>query len=121
MTTINIHLHDSTSLTQEMTTYDANTLLAKLIDPKITVISAGNSVINKNLIKLISPVHPVDKVWVNPIEIKLHDGLTVKTEDSNFNADELAEQINDSTQNMNLVGDVIVAKGFIKVISPVTV
>lgn len=120
MTSVNIHLHDSTSLILEMTTYNATELFNKLIDPKVAVVSAGNSIINKNMIKLIFPVYPEDKVWVNPIEIKLHDGLTVKTEDAEFNADELATEINENVQMLNVIGDVIVSKGYIKVISQIT-
>ncbi|NUK31053.1 hypothetical protein HT574_13440 [Parageobacillus sp. VR-IP] len=53
---VQIILHDNTTITAEMTDYNATDLAAKLNDPKILMVAIGNIVVNKQSVKLIAPV-----------------------------------------------------------------
>lgn len=54
--TVQIILHDNTTVTAEITNYDAATLAEKMNDPKLLMIAVGNVIINKQSVKLIAPV-----------------------------------------------------------------
>lgn len=54
--TVQIILHDNTTITAEMTDYNATDLATKLNDPKILMVAIGNIVVNKQSVKLIAPV-----------------------------------------------------------------
>jgi hypothetical protein len=56
MMTVQLFLHDGTSITAEMADYNAATLAEKLNDPKLMMIAIGNVIVNKQAIKLIAPV-----------------------------------------------------------------
>jgi hypothetical protein len=56
MTKIQVSLHDSTIITTEVESYNAEEMESKMNDPKLLAIRVGNAVINKNVIKLIVPV-----------------------------------------------------------------
>jgi hypothetical protein len=117
MAKINFHLHDATVLTSEMANYDANELLNKLLDKKINAVSVGNSVVNKNMIKLVQPEHAEGAVFESPVLVTLHDGKSVLTNDSTYNPDLLAEKLNDTTAGMFVLGDLIIMKNSVRMIS----
>jgi hypothetical protein len=54
--TVQIILHDNTTITAEMVDYNATDLATKLNDPKILMVAIGNIVVNKQSVKLIAPV-----------------------------------------------------------------
>jgi hypothetical protein len=54
--TVQVILHDNTTITAEMTDYNAADLAAKLNDPKILMVAIGNIIVNKQSVKLIAPV-----------------------------------------------------------------
>ena len=54
--TIQIILHDNTTITAEMEDYNATDLAAKLNDQKILMVAIGNIIVNKQSVKLIAPV-----------------------------------------------------------------
>lgn len=54
--TVQVILHDNTTITAEMTDYNATDLATKLNDPKILMVAIGNIIVNKQSVKLIAPV-----------------------------------------------------------------
>jgi hypothetical protein len=54
--TVQVILHDNTTITAEMADYNATDLAAKLNDPKILMVAIGNIIVNKQSVKLIAPV-----------------------------------------------------------------
>jgi hypothetical protein len=54
--TVQIILHDNTTITAELAEYDAATLAEKMNDPKLLMIAVGNVIVNKQAVKLITPV-----------------------------------------------------------------
>jgi hypothetical protein len=54
--TVQIILHDNTTITAEMASYDAAALAEKMNDPKLLMIAVGNVIVNKQAVKLITPV-----------------------------------------------------------------
>ena len=54
--TVQIILHDNTTITAEITNYDAPTLAEKMNDPKLLMVAVGNIIVNKQSVKLIVPV-----------------------------------------------------------------
>jgi hypothetical protein len=54
--TVQIFLHDGTTITAEMTDYNAADLAAKLNDPKVLMVAVGNIIVNKQSVKLIAPI-----------------------------------------------------------------
>jgi hypothetical protein len=54
--TIQIFLHDGTTITAEMTDYNATDLATKLNDPKVLMVAVGNIIVNKQSVKLIAPI-----------------------------------------------------------------
>jgi len=54
--TVQIILHDNTTITAEITNYDATTLAEKMNDSKLLMIAVGNIIVNKQSVKLIAPV-----------------------------------------------------------------
>jgi hypothetical protein len=117
MTTVIFTLHDNTVLLNEMANYNPVDLLTKLLDKSIVAISAGNTVVNKNMIKLISPEYPEGTVFESPVSITLNDGKTIVTNDASYSADMLAEKLNDTTAGMFVLGDLIVTKNSVRMIS----
>jgi NADPH-dependent 7-cyano-7-deazaguanine reductase QueF-like protein len=56
MTNIQISLHDGTTITVGMESYNAAELSTKLNDQKLLVVTVGDVIVNKNTIKMIAPV-----------------------------------------------------------------
>jgi hypothetical protein len=54
--TVQVILHDNTTITAEMVDYNATDLATKLNDPKILMVAIGNIIVNKQSVKLIAPV-----------------------------------------------------------------
>jgi small nuclear ribonucleoprotein (snRNP)-like protein len=54
--TIQVVLHDGTTVTAKMENYDAAELSNKLNDQKVLMITAGDIIVNKNVVKYIAPV-----------------------------------------------------------------
>lgn len=54
--TVQIILHDNTTITAEMEDYNATDLATKLNDQKILMVAIGNIIVNKQSVKLIAPV-----------------------------------------------------------------
>ena len=54
--TVQIILHDNTTITAEIADYNAADLAEKLNDQKILMIAIGNIIVNKQSVKLIAPV-----------------------------------------------------------------
>ena len=54
--TVQIILHDNTTITAEMEDYNATDLSTKLNDQKILMVAIGNIIVNKQSVKLIAPV-----------------------------------------------------------------
>jgi len=53
--TVQIFLHDGSVITADINDYNASVLADKLNDPKLLVITVGNIIINKQVIKMIAP------------------------------------------------------------------
>lgn len=53
--TVQIFLHDGSVITADINDYNASVLADKLNDQKLLVISVGNIIINKQIIKMIAP------------------------------------------------------------------
>lgn len=56
MTTIQVFLHDGNTITASVTSYNAEDLATKMNDQRILMISVGDMVVNKNVVKYITPV-----------------------------------------------------------------
>ena len=54
--TVQVILHDNTTITAEMADYNATDLATKLNDPKILMVAIGDVIVNKQSVKLIAPV-----------------------------------------------------------------
>lgn len=54
--TVQIILHDNTTITAEIVDYNAADLAEKLNDQKILMVAIGNIIVNKQSVKLIAPV-----------------------------------------------------------------
>lgn len=55
-TTVQISLHDGITINAEITDYNAIDLANKLNDPKVLMVTVGDSIVNKNTVKLITPI-----------------------------------------------------------------
>ncbi|MFP7445205.1 hypothetical protein SFC50_16070 [Bacillus infantis] len=53
------------------------------------------------------------------IQISLHDGTAISADVPNYNAAEMAKDLNDPKILMVTVGQIIVNKNFVKLIAPV--
>jgi len=53
--TVQIFLHDGSVITADINDYNASVLADKLNDQKLLVITVGNIIINKQVIKMIAP------------------------------------------------------------------
>lgn len=53
--TVQIFLHDGSVITADINDYNASVLADKLNDQKLLVITVGNIIINKQIIKMIAP------------------------------------------------------------------
>lgn len=118
MTAVNFLLYDGNTVPSNMANYNADDLLDKILNPQIMVLNIDGVIVNKNMIKLISPVQPADKVWVNPIKVVLQNDVVFNTEDATFNADNVTLQLNDLSTSMFVIGDLVVAKSAIRMINP---
>jgi hypothetical protein len=56
MTTIQVFLHDGNTITASVASYNADDLATKMNDQRILMISVGDMVVNKNVVKYITPV-----------------------------------------------------------------
>lgn len=56
MTKIEIYLNNGKLITLEMENYQAGALAQTLNDQRILFVSVGDTIINRNLIQMISPV-----------------------------------------------------------------
>jgi hypothetical protein len=56
MTKIQISLHDGSTINAELSTYSAAELANKMNDPKLLMIVVGDVIINKNIVRLVTPV-----------------------------------------------------------------
>jgi exopolysaccharide biosynthesis protein len=55
-TTIQVYLHDGNVILATVDSYNAEELAATMNDQKVLMISVGNIVVNKNVVKYIAPV-----------------------------------------------------------------
>lgn len=55
MTTIQISLNDGQVITANVESYNATELSTKLNDPKLLMVTVGDIIINKNVVKMIMP------------------------------------------------------------------
>ena len=53
--TVQIFLHDGSVITADINDYNASVLADKLNDQKLLVVTVGNIIINKQVIKMIAP------------------------------------------------------------------
>lgn len=56
MATIHVYLHDNSKYTIEVENFDSTALAAKLNDHSLLMVAIGDLVVNKNSIKLITPL-----------------------------------------------------------------
>ncbi|MFD2681226.1 hypothetical protein [Bacillus seohaeanensis] len=56
MTKIQISLHDGSTINAELSAYNAAELANKMNDPKLLMIVVGDAIINKNIVRLVTPV-----------------------------------------------------------------
>lgn len=56
MQTIQVYLHDGTIFTATVESYNADELATKMNDQRILMISIGDLIVNKNVVKYITPV-----------------------------------------------------------------
>lgn len=56
MQTIQVYLHDGNTITATVESYNAEELATKMNDQRILMISVGSMVVNKNVVKYITPV-----------------------------------------------------------------
>jgi hypothetical protein len=56
MTAIQVFLHDGNTIVASVNSYNAEELANKMNDQKILMINVGDMVVNKNVVKYITPV-----------------------------------------------------------------
>jgi hypothetical protein len=56
MTKIQVYLNDGNIISSDVDTYNADELAAKMNDQRLLMVCIGNVVVNKTIIKYISPV-----------------------------------------------------------------
>ncbi len=116
---INVYLHDDSMIEADITNFNAKEYLDYLNNTQILVITLGDVVLNKNMIKLITPQYSADHTFSNPLKLSLHDGLTVMTEYDQFDSEEMASQLNNAQSSMVAIGDCVVSKNSVRMITPI--
>jgi hypothetical protein len=96
--------------------YNPEELLQKLNDRNTTALAMGDSVFAKGIFKSIIPTEATGSEHV---KILLNDNTEILAECPDYNAAEVAGQINSRENNFTLIGNVIIFSRVVKMVVPI--
>jgi hypothetical protein len=114
MTSVEIFLKDGNRITENVETFDINELANEFNSNSVLIVSIGDSLFNKNVVKLVAPATPTT---TPNYKILFHDGKEIATYVEDFSS--LDGTLNNLKSVMSVIGDVMVDKREIKLITPI--
>ncbi|MGG3235812.1 hypothetical protein ABEP17_20525 [Priestia flexa] len=112
---VNVLLTDGMNLEVNCEGYNPQELVQNVNNQSSTMIAIGDIIAQRHLINRVVPVEePAD---VN-IEIKTNDGTIIRTFMENYNAQELMKVLNNATDSLVAVGNIIILRYEISRIVP---
>lgn len=112
---VNVLLTDGMNLEVNCEDYNPQELVQNVNNQSSTMIAIGDIIAQRHLINRVVPVEePAD---VN-IEIKTNDGTIIRTFMENYNAQELMKVLNNATDSLVAVGNIIILRYEISRIVP---
>jgi hypothetical protein len=116
MMNIQFNFQDGGNFKAEYTDYNPVELVNKLNDRRTTALAMGDIVLTKSIFKTIVPTEPTGK---ENVKVLLNDGTEILAECPDYQAVEVAGQINSPENNFTIVGNVIVVSRIVKMILPI--
>jgi hypothetical protein len=114
MASVEILLKDGSQITEDIETLNINELADKFNSNSVLIVSIGDSFFNKNVVKLVAPATPT----ATPnYKILFHDGKEIATYVEDFSS--LDGTLNNLKSVTSVIGDVMVDKREIKLITPI--
>jgi hypothetical protein len=113
MMNVQFNFQDGGNFKANFTDYNPVELLQKLNDRNTTALAMGNNVFAKAIFKSIVPTELTGN---ENVKIFLNDGTEIVAECPDYNAVEVAGQINSRENNFTIVGNVIVFSRIVKMV-----
>ena len=115
---VQVTMNDGLKITVDMENYNAQEIEEVLNNQSNTMVALGDIIVQRySITRMVPEEQPAE---VNT-EIKMNDGTTVETFIEDYNAQTLMNLLNNSSENMIALGDVILQRFSITRIMPKTV
>lgn len=115
MKNLQIALHDGMVIDASLDDFDVQGYTQTINDSSIVMLTIGKTIISKNTVQYL---HLSDENAPN-VEVFLHDGNKLSVYADNFNEVDISNEFNNPKLSMVAVGNAIVNKNAVKLITPV--
>lgn len=116
MQNLTISLHDGMVIDASLEAFDVNGYTNIINEPQIQMLTFGKNIVNKNIVQYL---FLSDEREPN-VNIVLQDGTKLDTCVENFDENAIANGFNNPRLLMIAVGNAIVNKNIVKLITPIT-
>jgi Leucine-rich repeat (LRR) protein len=114
MESIEMLLKDGSSFTQEIQAFDVSRVTSDFNNQQILMVVVGSMIVNKNAVKMIAPLTSTETA---NYKVQFQDGKEITTYLDDIQS--LFADLNNLKVAMTVVGDTMIDKRDIKLISPI--
>jgi hypothetical protein len=114
MAEIEIFLKDGSRMSENVKVFDSKLLASQFNSPQLLLIKVGGVYINKNAVRMVLPVNPAETA---NCRVAFQNGTEITTFVEDFAG--LNENLNNLKVVMSVIGDVMIDKREIKLVSPI--